>query len=252
MIAGTFHNGSGLGNQLHRYVAVRTLAEDKGFEWGMENPENFKGDFFKDFDCGEDVSGITNTFQEERINNKDGVDVRTYDERILDVKDNTILDGEFQDERYFEHRLDDIREWLYYEPIPFNMHFVSRDNICIINFRGGEYVGAEDLFLPQSYWNDAMEKMKRVNPSVRFGVVTDDITTAQKFFPNFDIRHDMHADWSAINTARYVILSNSSFGILPALLNQNAQKIIAPKYWAGYNVGYWKLPQNEYKRFTYI
>ena len=35
MIVGTFWKGSGLGNQLHRYVMTRVLAADKGFEFGM-------------------------------------------------------------------------------------------------------------------------------------------------------------------------------------------------------------------------
>ena len=44
MIAGIFHKGSGLGNQLHRYVMTRCLSLDKGMEFGMVNPELFKGD----------------------------------------------------------------------------------------------------------------------------------------------------------------------------------------------------------------
>lgn len=52
MIAGIFHQGSGLGDQLHRYVTVRTLAEEKGYDWGIINPQEFKGRSFMDIDYG--------------------------------------------------------------------------------------------------------------------------------------------------------------------------------------------------------
>jgi hypothetical protein len=55
MIAGILHEGSGLGNQLFRYVATRTLAEDKGYRWGMINKEGFKGKDFMTLDLGADI-----------------------------------------------------------------------------------------------------------------------------------------------------------------------------------------------------
>ena len=52
MIHGLIHPGSGLGNQLHRYVATRVLALDKGYDFGMVAPELFKGKDFMDLDIG--------------------------------------------------------------------------------------------------------------------------------------------------------------------------------------------------------
>ena len=59
MIAGIIHNGSGLGNQLHRYIMTRVLAMDKNLDWGFIGKENFKGYtcefdkkvYFKDAPC---------------------------------------------------------------------------------------------------------------------------------------------------------------------------------------------------------
>ena len=53
MIYGLLHPGSGLGNQLHRYIATRCLAIDKNYEFGMVCPENFKGSAIMNLDMGE-------------------------------------------------------------------------------------------------------------------------------------------------------------------------------------------------------
>lgn len=247
MVSGIFHVGSGIGNQLHRYVMCRTLALDKGYEFGMINPENFKGKDFMNIDMGVPVKGLLHEFCEKKVINDDGQDIRPYDSKISEIEDFTLIDGEFQGEKYYEHRLSEIRNWLRTIPIK------VPDNVCIMAFRGGEYVGVKDLFLPLSYWLEAMVEMNKIKP-MKFRIVTDDVETAKKFFTGLDVRvrHEISEDWGAIRHARYIILSNSSFGILPALLNENAKKIIAPKFWAGYNKGYWQLEQNQYKQFTYI
>jgi hypothetical protein len=219
---------------------TRVLAKDKGYKFGMIFPENCKVDFMN-LDMGEPVQGLLHEFNEEKVLNANGVDIRPYDAKIRDIEDFTLIDGEFQDEKYFKHRLNEIREWLKVEPL------TIPDDVCVINFRGGEYVGVKDLFLTQAYWDEAMSMM----PNKKFVVHTDDIETAQRFFPGIPCVHDVGLNWRAIRHARYLILSNSSFGILPALLG-DAYKIIAPKYWARRNTGVWALPQNNYERFTYI
>lgn len=248
MIAGYFHQGSGLGNQLFRYVATRTIAEDKGYEWGMLNPENFKGHFFKDFDFGKEVpqNGMFDAFNEERVNHPNGTDIRGYDEKIKFIHDNTIIDGEFQGQKYFEHRMDDIDKWIRVDPVSFP------SNTCVISFRGGEYVGVPSLFLTKAYWDNAIENMRKIKPDLAFRVITDDMETAKRFFPTIPVTHEIGNDWRAIRYAPYLILSNSSFAIFPTLLNKNAT-IIAPKYWARHNTsdGYWALEQNKYKGWYY-
>lgn len=244
MIVGTFHNGSGLGNMLHRYVMTRILAADLGVSFGMEG--DFKGKDFMNIDTGKTPQWLQHTFIEQRVNNEQGVDIRPYDERIKDIKDHTRIDGEFQSEKYFEHRLDEIREWLKVEPLE------MPDDLCIINFRGGEYVGVPDLFLPQEYWDLAIEEMKQINPKMNFEIHTDDPETAKSFFPELRCIHNVGLNWRSIRYAKYLILSNSSFAILPALLNENVNLILAPKFWARRNRGFWALPQNEYAKFTYL
>lgn len=238
MIRGIFHRGSGLGNMLHRYVGARVLALDSGHEFGMVAPELFKGKSFMNLDMG-------NTLSDYHIEEPSG--------KVIPHTTDPVVDGEFQGEKYFMHRIDEVREWLAVEPLydPYEESEHPHEPICVINFRGGEYVGIPDLFLPQDYWDRAIDGMIENDPEIRFLVVTDDIVTAKKFFPNFEITHSRD-DWRLIRYADHLILSNSSFAILPALLNENDPYIIAPKFWAGHNKGTWQLPENEYKKFTYI
>lgn len=249
MIAGIFHKGSGLGNQLFRYIFVRSLAKDKGLEFGMINPENFKGLSFLDIDNGKKVNGLIHTYTEPKINYIDNkTDVRNYDfEGISKIQDNTLIDGEFQGEKYFIHRKNEIREWLKIKKI--NLP----DNLCIINFRGGEYVGGQELFLAKKYWENAILNMQKINPNIQFRVVTDDVKIAKKFFPNYEISHNIANDYSSIQYANYLILSNSSFALIPAWLNQNVKMVIAPKYWARHNVsdGYWSCRYNIINGWMY-
>lgn len=247
MISGIFYGGSGLGNQLHRYVVTRCIAKEKGFTFGMLNPENFKGSSFLNLDMGISIKDgdLVQTFQEERIDNENGVDIRPYDEKVKNIKNNTLIDGEFQDEKYWSKYEEDVREWLKTEPLK------VKDNECVIGFRGGEYQYFPDLFLPITYWNNAMDNMKKIRPDMTFRVVTDDPALAKLFFPSLPISHEIGHDWRSIRYARYLIIANSSFFIFPAWLNEECKKIIAPLHWARHNIGIWALPQNVYKHFTY-
>lgn len=262
MIAGILHEGSGLGNQLFRYVATRTLAEDKGYRWGMINKEGFKGAAFMNIELGEDVPGEWTIghggevlpvsdmarFAEKKVV-ENGVDIRSYDPEINFVADNTIIDGEFQDEKYFKHRLSDMRKWFGVKPL-----FLP-DSTCVIGFRGGEFQYIPELFLPQEYWQTAIDKMREIRPDMKFMAVTDDPELARAILPReVRITHDIATDWRMVRNANYLIIANSSFYILPALLNAHAKTIIAPRYWARRNTGVWALPGNYYSdpRFLYL
>lgn len=246
MISGIFETGAGTGNQLHEYVMTRVLAFDKGVDFGMIYPENFKGKDFMTLDMGKPVKDLEHEYNEKKVENEYGVDIRGYDwEGIQNIKDNTLVNGYFQGEKYFEHHLERIKEWLKVEPL-----FIP-DDVCVISFRGGEYVGVPDLFLPKSYWDTAIEMIREKYLRIHFEVHTDDPDTAKKFFPDFPCIQNIELNWRSIRYAKHLIVSNSSFSILPSLLG-DAKEIIAPKYHAGHNKGYQQLEQNVYDRYTYV
>lgn len=250
MIYGLIHPGSGLGNSLHRYIATRTLALDKGYDFAMIGQGYFKGSEFMKPDFGKEPKFYVSIEGGGKIQVREDIplweeETKYYNPDFNFIEDNTIIDGEFQDSRYFEHRLPEIRKWLWVEPMDID------DDTCVINFRGGEYVHFPDLFLTQEYWDKAIKMMKDKGVE-HFVVATDDVFTAKQFFPDYECIHNIGENWRMIRYAPNLILSNSSFAILPALLNTKAQNIIAPRYWNRRNIGKWEYPQNYYKRFTYI
>lgn len=251
MIYGIFHRGSGLGNQLHRYVATRVLALDKGYKFGMVAPELFKGKDFMNLDMGCSphlehglVLPEGRTVVVSKLPVWQEWDKFTYDPDFNFVEDNTIIDGSFEDVRYFEHRLPKISEWLKTETLE------MPNNVCIIGFRGGEYYTVPELGLPKAYYDRAIEKMIEINPKMQFEVHTDDADLASKFFPEYPVVRNIGVNWRAARYAKYAIIANSSFYVLPRLLNGGIT--IAPKYFNRYNTKKWDYPQFYYKQFQYI
>jgi hypothetical protein len=253
MLIDPIYSGSGIGNQLACYVTTRCLALDKGYDFRVVFPERWKGFFFKNIilpevkDIEVPIEGEPPTVLPEEINYyKESMENNgDYDDFILNIPDNYMIHGNLQGEKYFEKHKDEIREWLAVEPMD------MPDDLCILAFRGGEYVGVKDFFLPIDYWLDAMENMERINPNMKFKIVTDDVETANRMLPWIEATHEESMDWRSIRYAKYIILSNSSFGWFPAWLNQDVKKIIAPLYWCRYNLGYWFLEQNKTKGFWY-
>ena len=252
MIVTEIYNGQGLGNQLWCYVVTRVIAKDKNYDFGIKSPEKFKCNDFMNIDFGKKViggyslyeggkpirlpEGIKHYYNEKKILHPiNGVDIRIYDEKLINIRDNTKIDGIMQVEKYIAHRKEEIREWLRVKK-EYECYDFSDDNICIINFRGGEYISIPNVFLPKKYWDDAMINMRKINKNLRFVVITDDVITAKKFFPNLDVLHfSISKDYVIIKNAHYLILSNSSFAFFPAWLNENLKACISPKYWSQYN-----------------
>ena len=182
-----------------------------------------------------------------------GCYVAGADEGIYQIKDNTLLYGNLQAGRYFAHHREEIREWLKVKP-EYDSYAYTKDNLCIMNVRGGEYTDMRPLFLRRKYWLDAMENMRRVRADMEFMVVTDDVAAAKRVLPEVEAYHfDLAGDYVTLKNARYLILSNSTFAFFPAFTSETVKKIIAPKYWARHNVsdGYWASEQNIYDGFWY-
>lgn len=258
MIHSLIHPGSGLGNQLHRIVAGKVLALDRGYEYSAIGRENFKGKSFMNIDFGPENDIPFDVLQPAgkilpkiTVNEKHIWEEKTpyYNPEFNFVENDTIIDGEFQSIQYFGHRLNEIIEWLAVEPVD-----VPHDT-CIIGFRGGEFYAFPELGLPLSYYEGGIKKMKEGNPDMKFEVHTDDVGLAKQFFPDFPAVHDIGINWRSIRSAKHAIIANSSFYILPRLLKHHESHgaiTIAPRYWARYNTKEWSRPDNYYRRFTYI
>jgi len=269
MIVTEIYNGQGMGNQLACYVTTRVVAKDLGFDFGIMNPHKFKCLDFMDLDFGLPVTGgsgreggppdtlpdgIQYYFKERYNVLPNGANVTIDDPNLLQISDNTKIDGIFQSENQIIHRRDEIRQWLKVKPEK-DCYDYSDPNICIINYRGGEYTYMPWVLIRHEYWMNAIDKMKSINPNMKFVVITDDVETSKKQFPDFEVYHfDIGKDFSIIKNAHYLIISNSSFPIFAIMMNEDVKHVIAPKYWARHNVsdGYWSCGYNIYKNYNYL
>lgn len=258
MILGIFHKGSGLGDQLFCYLAAKVTAERLGVPFTMVG--EFKGRAFIDLPAWEALDvphHVEMPAGKIVIENDFPVyeGKRDFDPEFFFIEDNTIVDGcRLQDERYWEGT--PIQDWLQTE------RSVVPDDLCIIGFRGGEYYTVPELGLPKDYFVEAMALMRKENPNMRFRVVTDDPDMARACFPHLEVTHELAMDWKQMRDAKYAIIANSAFYILPRwlahweseitdLYNQNAVTI-APRYWARRNIREWSTSQNYYPSFTYL
>jgi hypothetical protein len=272
MIGTEFLIGQGLGNQLFCYVTARAIAADKGVPFGTAGQEFFannihdtSGMYFMDIDLGHPISDQ----EKEKFNRYDEVDNRVYLGTFHDLKhgcyvsgadfclpqvpDGTLIYGNMQDESYFAKYYDELKNWLKVKN-EYDTYEYSKENLCILHMRGGDYFGQAEFTLKRSYWRKGMAHMRRLRPDMEFMIVTDDPESIKKILPEIPAhRSDIGRDFSIIKNAHYLLLSNSSFACMPAFLSETVKFILAPKYWGRYNVsdGYWCGEQNIYRDFHY-
>ena len=202
MIGTEFIKGFGLGNQLFCYVVARCIAQERGCEFGTANSQQLgnvfhsqRGMYFMDIDLGREITPE----MKKEYHRFDDADDRLYmgnsrhdmnngcyisgaDDRIHEVADNTLIYGNMQAESYFCKYLDQIRDWLHVKPEA-DSHEYTRDNLCIINMRGGEYTNHPELYLDRKYWLHAIANMKKIRPDMEFMIVTEDVESAHKVLP---------------------------------------------------------------------
>lgn len=269
-----------LGNHMWQYAVCRTVAEKLGYEWGINpNPthdyHNGKSQMtFMDVDFGLSVEGIVHDFHEEwqfYQGEHEHVFLTMLDKRVFSIQDNTRMIGHngafggiYQCEDYIIDRKDDIKKWFrinenysnkYDEKLK-ELGIVLDDNLCVINFRGGEYRSLSNVLLRKEYWRDSINHMLSINNNMQFLIISDDVECAKSYMP-FDIKaihFDIGFDFYVVNQAKWVIISNSTFSWWAAWLNDKANKILAPKYFIAHNLsdGYWSVGEIYTRCFDYI
>lgn len=270
--------GSGLGNQIWGAVVVRIIAEKLGYDYGIKGKNLWKGAGWMPFFWGKDVSGgsgpdggppdslpngIDYWYKECQYRHPvTGHDFNPIDPLLFFLPDNTKVDGTFQNMIFIENRRDDIIEWCKVDQNKIVRDY-SSDDICVIHFRGGDYSTGHS-FLPPEYYQMSMKVMRNKNPNIRFVIVTDDPNLARKHIPDVEIvgaslsdepggpdykigwyqmgGGPLSIDYTILNTAKYAIISSSTFSFWPVWLSKEVKKVIAPMYWFDWNVsdGFWR------------
>ncbi len=273
MLAASIHEHAGLGNQIWRYVCCRVFAEHHGYEWGVSHP-GWRGPFLN-IDWGKEVTlnveedsdfqlghGFKHYYKERFDHHKRAPGcIGIPDNKFYSLPDHTYINGTFQRMSYIEEHRDKICSWLTYDD---KVTDYSSDNICVIQLRGGDYTTGHSM-LPSQYYRMAMQHMRENNPSIEFVIVTDDPGTASQYLPGIPIvgsavseEKDQYQkniswykypggpvgiDYSILNTAKYAIISASTFAFWPIWTNNDLLKVIAPKYWFDWSRsdGWWRM-----------
>jgi hypothetical protein len=204
-------------------------------------------------DLGEPTEQIYRNFSEIDANGGD-INRQKYSPELFKIADGTRLVGFFQTEQYLLNSRGKIKTWF---NVPDNVPLLEAsgvdDNTCVINFRGGDYVG-KGLFLPKKFFEDAAAYVTSLLPNVKFVVVTDDVPLAKAWFPAYTVLSlDVFSCFTVVNKARYLIIANSTFSWWAAWLSDNAKVVVAPKYWFGHNSNEGWLPlDSQTEGFTYL
>ena len=273
MLAASIHEHAGLGNQIWRYVCCRVFAEHHGYEWGVSHP-GWRGPFLN-IDWGKEVNlnveqdsdfqmveGFKHYYKERFDHHKRAPGCIGYpDNKFYELPDNCYINGTFQRMSYIEEHREKICSWLTYDD---KVTDYSSDNMCVIQLRGGDYTTGHSM-LPPQYYQMAMQRMKENNPAIEFVIVTDDPGTASQYIPGVPVvgsavseEKDQYQkniswykypggpvgiDYSILNTAKYAIISASTFAFWPIWTNNDLVNVIAPKYWFDWNIsdGWWRM-----------
>lgn len=263
--------GQGLGNQLFCYITTRCMALDHNLDFSIlgsetvaNNMHSSCGMYFMDLDYGkssrkEDYKQIYYE-KEDRLflgNSKHdlthGCYVTGTDDALFHPVDGTLYYGNMQDEAYYLKHKEEIREWLKVKE-EYDCKEFSRDDLCILHLRCSDYLDCPELYLRKKYWKDGIRNMKKINPDMKFMIITNDVKEASRILPGIPAYNfDLAKDYSIIKNAKYLLLSNSSFAYFPAFTSTTVKYILAPKYWARHNVsdGYWASEQNIYQGWHY-
>jgi len=272
MLAASIHEHAGLGNQIWRYVCCRAFAEHLGYDWGVSHP-GWRGPFLN-IDWGKEVTlnveedadfrldqGFKHYYKEKWVHHKTAPGcIGIPDNKFLELPDHTYINGTFQRMSYIEKHREKICSWLTYDD---KVTDYSSDNICVIQLRGGDYTTGHSM-LPPQYYQMAMQRMRENNPDIQFVIVTDDPGTASQYIPGVPVvgsavseEKDQYQkniswyqypggpvgiDYSILNTAKYAIISASTFAFWPIWTNNDLLNVIAPKYWFDWSRsdGWWR------------
>jgi len=229
-----------LGNHLFQYAVVRTVAERNGYNFYADRNKWWDKDVF-DIDFGVRDGNLVYTFNDTQE--------QSFNPEIFNVSDFTLLHGFFQSERYFDPL--GTRKW--FQP---KINKVSEPNLCVIHYRGGDYEHSFWMVnkLPPSYYFEGVKRMLSINSNLEFLVVTDDVESARKVFPDFNITSNSLAeDFATMYYAKYIIIPNSSLSWWSAWLNED-NVVVAPQGWFNYNTNRNVfLPADiKVERFIYI
>lgn len=269
----TFFNGR-LGNNIFQYIFCRIASIENKCNFfiprGKEMSDRFYYEIGNKLNVRLDPSSKDNPHYwtgEELFDidygiNDGNIDFILNEVNIDRVKDNCLLNGFFQSDKYLlKYEESIIHDWLKIknsvkEKTENLMTKYPIDNYCFIHFRGGDYKTIPQFFLPIEYYKKCIDYIKDKIPEIKFVVVTDDVKESNIFFPDFDIiSNTSDMDFYLLTQSKYSIIPNSSFSWWASWINMNRIITLAPNRWFNYN-GYYgdgfEPPDIKSEKFIYL
>lgn len=168
----------------------------------------------------------------------------SFDDRVIHVPEGTVLDGYFQNPKYFADFAERIREILgtSFKPES-NIQRLSQSfgsDWIAVHVRRGDYKNFESIYeLPgEEYYSRALETVKRRSRNTKVVVFSDEPDTARALVPaaaEYLGPQDLKApgdNLMLMAMAPSLIGANSSFSWWAAFLNKNREReVFFPNSW---------------------
>ena len=249
-----------LGNQMFAYAAIKTIAKDKGYEFGVldEYDNQFlKNDTDKRLGCN--LTTIFENIQKEVIHHipsefNEFQEITTakssssFQKEALQVKDDTVMKGRYISPIYFEHRLKEVQEWFQFPELIEKETKHILDNLrekytpdtlfCSVHFRNALDYRIKGYMLSKHYWEKAAKELLNQNngKKIVFILLYDKMSRLIKDFSkkykSEIIHNSLINDFDLISKCDFHIVCNSSFSIMAALMDKkSSSKTYCPSIW---------------------
>lgn len=264
----------GLGNQMFQYAVGRSLSERLGVEFKLDT-HSFEVHEFRGYGlCNFKIKEVFATKEEvKEITRKDS-DVSlfsklfkkknkygpfliqekplfVFNKRFLSLTDNVLLNGYWQNEKYFENIRDTlIEDFVLKEPmsdksIELKKEIASSQSVSL-HIRRGDYAHNEKVnrqygLCSLEYYKRAVDYLeKEVGGDLKFFIFSDEPQWAKE---NLEINYPLvvvdhngrdkdFEDMMLMSACKHQIIANSTFSWWGAWLNENKEKIVVtPEKW---------------------
>ena len=227
---GDLAKGGKLGNQLFEYAALYSVAKKNNYEFGFSEDQI---QYFRKCFLFRSAKILTNEDYKTAASSMDcRVEAPPKDLEALNTADNTLFDGYFQSEQYFEHVKDDLRAELCYNPnqTTLSERFIRQlksapgrppdINTVSVHYRRGDYIQNEFPCLPIEYYINCFSQFEPTNTI--FIICSDELQTAKKVFNTLN----------AISGNRYtIIFSPFSEDVGPEFWDVQEDQVNAKAAW---------------------
>src|SRR3989344_6898264 len=273
----------GLGNQMFQYATGKRLAIKNNTELKIDNTEyqvnNYRAYGLNNFNIIENIATQSEIAKIKKkgwfkiIDNLKSYCKRStinhygydFDPNILKIKNNTYLDGNWQNEKYFlDTRKEIVKDFTLKNPID-NKYAdligqIKNTNSVSVHIRRGDYITNKKFskvynLLDEKYYQKSVKFITEKISYPHFFIFSDDINWVKR---NIDIPYPKtfvsgeneiknYEELILMSLCKHNIIANSSFSWWGAWLNKNANKIvISPDKWFNDKIGNTKdlIPEN--------